>query len=121
MNGRWPTSMVSADKLATMRATGLTGSLGLRPAAASTTLSGAQAMASSSAVCWARSLPLWMIRVGPYAGACEQASDCLDLPPARRAQRTLRIGLLRDGIAVLDEIEPHGWHSPEIHLAPRRA
>ena len=38
MNGRWPTSMASADKLATMRAAGLTGSLGLRPAAASTIL-----------------------------------------------------------------------------------
>ena len=23
---------------------------------------------------------------------------------------------LRDGIAVLDEIEPHSWHSPEIHM-----
>ena len=76
-------------------------------------------MASSSAVCSARSLPLWTTRVRPYARAGEQAADCLDLPPPPRAQRTLRIDLLWDGIAVLDEIEPHGSRSPEIYLAPR--
>jgi hypothetical protein len=54
----------------------------------------------------------------PYAGAREQAPDCLDLPAPRRAQRTLQIDLLRDGIAVLNEIEPHGWHSPKIRLEP---
>ena len=63
---RWPTSMVSADKLAIMRATGLTGSLGLRPAAATTTLLAAKAMPSSSAVCWTRSLPLWIVRSGRH-------------------------------------------------------
>jgi hypothetical protein len=59
--------------------------------------------------------------LGPCARACEQAGDSLDLPQPRGTQRALRIDLLRDGIAVLDEIEPHGSLSLRIHLAPRPA
>ena len=59
--------------------------------------------------------------LGSDARAREQASDRLDMLAPDSAQRALRIDLLWDGIAVLDEIEPHRSRSREIHLNPRRA
>ena len=58
-NGRWPTSITSDVQSAILRTDGSTESFGLRPAMASGTVPGARAVASSSAVCCARSLPLW--------------------------------------------------------------
>jgi hypothetical protein len=45
------------------------------------------------------------------ARAREQSGHGLDVLPPLRAQRPLWIHLLREGIAVLDEIEPHSPYS----------
>ena len=107
MNGKWPTSIVSDVQPATLRATGSTGSLGLRPVMISGTAAGAKAAVSTSAVCCARSLPLWATRTARVPALASSRATASTSRRPLRAQRPLWIHLLRERIAVLDDIEPH--------------